>query len=591
MEEGLENHIGTWKNLVHPEDRGITLKLIRNLLEGQGDKFEGEFRMRHKDGSYRNILSRAFLVHDDQGHPVRLVGTHVDITERKLIEAKLRVSEEFVRNILDNVDQGFLVIDRDFRIIAANKAYCVWSNADRDGVIGRHCYEVSHKTLRPCYEEGEECALKSVFETGEPHTAMHKHQDADGNTLYVETKAFPLKDSSGIVTSAIETIHDITERRLLEAEQLKTQKLEAIGTLAGGVAHDFNNLLQGVFGYMTMAKVTLDDKQVALTMLDQAEEALNMTISLTKQLLTFSKGGRPVTKSISVRAVIENSVRFALSGSRSYSRIEIGKDLWPVQADEGQVAQVIQNIVLNANEAMPEGGTVEISARNVELAEAGSALLPKGGRFVRISIKDSGSGIAESNIQKIFDPYFTTKEKGTGLGLATSYSIVKNHGGMIEVASEPNGGSVFSIYLPAGEEREGKELPIPSASETRKGKILVMDDEDLIRYVVKEMVRSLGHIAETAVTGEEAVDKFTRARNEGKPFDIVILDLTVRGGMGGEQTVKLLREIDPSVKAVVSSGYSEDPAVSDFGSYGFSAFLSKPYMIDVLRETLNTLLS
>ncbi len=356
--------------------------------------------------------------------------------ERKRTEEKIRESEQFIRNILDTVDEGFIVIDRNYRILTANKAYCSQAALPCDEAIGKHCYEISHQANRPCYEEGEECAVLQVFETGESHTAVHKHTDHDGHMIYVETKAFPIKDDSGRVTSVIETINNITEKHLLEEERLKTQKLESIGTLAGGIAHDFNNLLQGIFGYISMAKMTLDQREKSLAMLEQAEKALHQSVNLTTQLLTFSKGGNPVKKSLSLLPVIENAARFALSGSRSDYRISNALDLWRVEADEGQLGQVIQNIVLNADQAMPLGGNVEIAAKNVSAADA---LLPRsiaGKDHVLITIRDSGVGIPEQYLGKIFDPYFTTKEKGSGLGLATSYSIIKNHGGVIDVVSE-----------------------------------------------------------------------------------------------------------------------------------------------------------
>ncbi len=590
-DEELNNHIDTCKALMHPDDRDSCFAFVRGFLESRADKFEIEYRLRRKDGEYLDILSRAFLVRDSGGMPLRLVGTHVDITERKKMQEAFRRSEEFIRNILDNVDEGFLVVDRDFSILTANKAYCAWNNATSAGIIGRHCYEVSHRAARPCDERGEECAVKRVFETGQPCTAMHKHEDPNGKIMYVETKAFPLRDSSGSVTSAIETIHNITERHLLEAEQLKSQKLEAIGTLAGGIAHDFNNLLQGIFGNISMAKLSLDREEVALARLEQAEKALNMSVSLAIQLLTFSKGGSPVKKNISLKAVIENAANFALSGSRCHFDADISRDLWHVEADEGQIGQVMQNIILNANEAMPEGGAVAISAGNVEVPVGSSASLPKGGKFVKISVRDSGIGIPEHYLSRIFDPYFTTKQRGSGLGLATSYSIVRNHGGVIGAASRAGKGSTFTVFLPAATgPADEQPSPRPAARMARKGNILFMDDEDIVTQVVKAMIDILGHDVVCAANGEEAIEKFKRARDEGRPFDVVILDLTVKGGMGGEQALGRLREIDSGIKAIVSSGYSDSPVVSDYRSYGFSAFLNKPYMIEALRDSLNALL-
>ena len=537
-----------------------------------------------------NVLLRWSLLSGTADQGRHALVSVVDITERKEAEERIRQSEEFIRNMLDTVDEGFIVIDRDFRILTANKAYCDQVGKGSDEIIGRHCYEISHKTNRPCYEDGEECAVRQVFATGQPHAVIHKHMDNDGHLLFVDTKGYPIKDASGTVTSVIETINNITERHLLEEERLKTQKLESIGTLAGGIAHDFNNLLQGIFGYISMAKISLDREEKAFAMLDQAEKALHQSVSLTTQLLTFSKGGKPVKKRISLLPVIEDAAKFALSGSKSNCQLEIERDLWHVDADGGQVGQVIQNVVLNADHAMPEGGIVSVTAKNVLKPDKGHPPLPKG-KYVEISVQDSGIGIPEKYLQKIFDPYFTTKEKGSGLGLATSYSIIRNHGGLIDVVSESGKGTTIRIYLPALEaEREFKETHLVS-SVVRKGKVLVMDDENMVRTIAGELIKALGHEVDLAEHGEAAIEKYQAAMKSGEPFDIVILDLTVRGGMGGRNTVERLRVIDPGVRAVVSSGYSDDAVVADYEKYGFKARLTKPYNVEDLRDTLHTLLS
>ncbi len=531
-------------------------------------------------------------LYDDNGSAIGLVGIIRDVTERKLAEEKIRQSEQFIRNIHDTVDEGIIVIDRDYLIMTANRAYCAQAGRSGDEVIGRHCFEVSHKTSRPCFDEGEDCAVRRVFATGEPHAALHKHRDRDGQVLYVETRAFPIRDNTGRVTSAIETINNITEKHLLEEERLKTQKLESIGTLAGGIAHDFNNLLQGIFGFISMAKLTIDQREKSLAMLEQAEKALHQSVNLTTQLLTFSKGGKPVRKPILLAPVITSSVEFGLSGSRSSHRLNVDPDLWPVDGDAGQLAQVIQNIVLNADQSMPLGGCVQITARNIAPSDA---RLPHGLKkqdHVEIEIRDSGVGIPEQYLDKIFDPYFTTKEKGSGLGLATSYSIVRNHDGQILVQSEVGKGTTITIYLPALEEApeslHSVEKMLPSM--TKALRVLVMDDEELIRKLVTELLRALGHEVEVARHGNEAVEKYRAAMTTGRPFDVVILDLTIRGGMGGTETLQKLREMDASVKAVVSSGYADNAVLSGFLDHGFKAGLKKPYDIHELQAVLTTLM-
>jgi two-component system cell cycle sensor histidine kinase/response regulator CckA len=383
---------------------------------------------------------------------------------------------------------------------------------------------------------------------------------------------------------------DLSERKQLEEERLKAQKLESIGTLAGGIAHDFNNLLQGIFGYIAMARMTYDQKEKSLAMLEQAEKALHQSVNLTTQLLTFSKGGKPVRMPIALESVIENAAKFALSGSRTEYRMNIDPGLWHVNADAGQLGQVIQNIVLNADQAMPLGGVVKISARNTPANDVSLPSTLATNHYVVLSIEDNGVGISEEYLGKIFDPYFTTKEKGSGLGLATSYSIIRNHDGQIHVSSKIGKGSVFSIYLPAvpeGVEARTSEQVTPAAP--TRTRVLVMDDEELIRNLARELLNALGHEVEVAAHGEESVAKYQAAMASGKPFGAVILDLTIRGGMGGADTVKRLREIDPGVRAIVSSGYSQDAVIADHSNHGFMAFLKKPYNVDELRNVLDSL--
>jgi len=577
-------------DMIHPDDRPALQKAIEETIR-TGKHFSIDYRFIMRDGTTRIIHAQAELVVDDSGSEIILSGTGQDITERKEAEENIRQSEEFVRGILNTVDEGFIVINPDYRIITANKAYCCQAGCAEQEILGRHCYEISHRSNRPCFEEGEECAVRRVYATGEPHSALHRHIDSQHEILYVETKAYPIKDAVGRVTSVIETINNITEKYLLEEERLRVQKLESIGTLAGGIAHDFNNLLQGIFGYMSMAKMSVDEPERVKAMLLQAEEALHLAVNLTTQLLTFSKGGKPVKKLIRLEQVVTNAIKFALSGSQTTYVLKMTPNLWPVEVDAGQVAQVVQNIVLNANEAMNGKGSVHISAANTEITGESVPGLPGGGRFVRIEIQDSGKGISEQNLKKIFDPYFTTKEKGSGLGLATSYSIIRNHDGIITVTSEEHRGTTFAIYLPAAKDcRRAEESAVAEEKTAKNGRILLMDDEELVRDVAQKMIMALGHEVQCAGDGETTIDLFRQARESGNPFEVVILDLTVKGGMGGEETINKLRLIDPDVVAIVSSGYAENSVVADFRTFGFSAALNKPYTLAALRNCINELL-
>ncbi len=577
-------------NLVTSEYRQLFKQLNERVFRGESGVLE--FEVVGIKGTRRWLETHAVPFRNEKQEIIALLGVTRDITERKRMEEALRQNEEFLRNTLDSVDEGFLVIDRDFRIQLANKAYANWVGMEIIDIIGSKCHEITHKVFTPCFETGVVCAVKMTFDTGMPHRTVHQHTDKDGNWIYIETRTFPAKDSFGNVTSVIEVLSDITEKHLLEEERMKTQKLESIGTLAGGIAHDFNNLLQGVFGYIAAARLRMANPEVALSLLEQAEEALQLSVNLTAQLLTFSKGGKPVKKLIRIRPAVENAMKFALSGSHSNYKMDIADELWSIEADEGQLAQVIQNIVLNANQAMAGSGTVHVSLANEDIAKDTILGLPDGGRFVRICIQDTGTGISEQNISKIFDPYFTTKQKGSGLGLATSYSIIRNHGGVIEVKSEINSGTTFTIYLPASRDVEVAAATTASAAVgTKKGRVLLMDDEEMIRNVAREMIEALGHDVVSAEDGKKAIELYRQAREDNRPFDLVILDLTVKGGMGGEEAIKIIREIDPNVKAVVSSGYAGSSIVANYREYGFLAILNKPYRIDALKDCLNLLVS
>jgi PAS domain S-box-containing protein len=574
--------------LIHPDEREAATERLDAMLRGGTDSVQ--FRYRHRDGSYRWIESTGRNIVSADGTVLGSILGSRDVTERKRAEEALHKSEEMRRGVLDSVDEGFIVVDRDYRILTANRAYCAQVAVPAASLIGMRCFEVSHRLARPCHESGEDCAVRRAFASGRPTTANHTHREADGQVLYVETRAFPLRDEAGEVSSVIEAVTNMTEKHLLEQERLKTQKLEAIGTLAGGIAHDFNNLLQGVFGYISLARLKCDDKEQGLAALTEAEKALHLSVKMTNQLLTFSKGGKPVKRPIPVRPTVESAVKFALSGSRSASHIS-GDDLWLVDADEGQIGQVIQNIVLNADQAMPAGGRISIAMRNV--APPGGDLpqsLPPG-TYVEITIADTGGGISQHDAARIFDPYFTTKEKGTGLGLATSYSIIKNHGGLIDMKSKLGEGTVFSLYLPAAQ--GARTAPLVGTADAlpaggRKGRVLLMDDEAVVRNVAGELIRALGHDVEFASHGEEALAMYREAMRTARAYDAVILDLTIRGGMGGAETMQRLLRLDRDVTAVVSSGYSDDAVTSNYGENGFKAFLKKPYNVDQLQQVLNT---
>ena len=502
---------------------------------------------------------------------------------------ELRESEELYRLVTKVAPNAITVADPSGVIRMVNpKALELFGHQDEKDVIGRKVFDwIAPESMQTAVE-----ALGELLAKGLVTDFELRLKRKDGTLFVGDASASLLRDPEGQPKMLVIVTADKTRKKHAEAEQLKLQKLEAIGLLAGGIAHDFNNLLQGIFGYVAMAqKKIYNNPDDAIAMLTQAEQAIDQSVNLTSQLLTFAKGGRPIKEKIALRQTIENATRFALSGSGSTYAIHRSDDLWTCHADGGQISQVIQNLVLNASQAMHQSGTVDIAATNVELNKGDHHLLPEGGRFVKIEVRDTGIGIPPQYLTKVFDPYFTTKPKGSGLGLATSYSIVNRHGGAITVSSEQDKGSMFCIFLPAvsGEAPQAAGFAPASSSDKGQGQVLVMDDEMMVRDVAGKMIESCGYVVKYAADGSEAVSKVREAKESGQPFDVVILDLTVKGGMGGEEAIWKIREIAPGVKAVVSSGYADNSVISDYRAHGFDVYLNKPYSLAALKNCLNNL--
>ena len=374
----------------------------------------------------------------------------------------------------------------------------------------------------------------------------------------------------------------------------QAQKMESVGILAGGIAHDFNNLLATIMGNISLAKMMSKPEDKMFNVLTRAEKESLRAKDLTQQLLTFSKGGAPVKKIVAIPRIIKDSANIALRGSKVSCDVSLPDGIWPVEADEGQLIQAINNIIINADQAMPEGGIIKVQAENIRIDGSNGLRIPEG-TYVRISIQDQGIGISEENLAKIFDPFFTTKPKGTGLGLTTAYSIIKKHNGVIKVDSKIGIGTTFQIYLPASHEEiresqkrtEKLENPI---HKNGKGNILVMDDEATVRETTKDILAHFGYEVVCAGDGTETINYYRKAKESGHPFDLVIIDLTIKGGMGGKEALDELIKFDPKVKSIVSSGYSNDPIMADFRKYGFCGFVTKPYKVEELIKTLNQVL-
>jgi len=416
-------------------------------------------------------------------------------------------------------------------------------------------------------------------------TREYRIKGNGGAVLWVQERGQIICREDGGIAHVSGVFFDITERKLFEEERLMFNKMESLGVLAGGIAHDFNNILTVILGSINLATLEVPSENPGQEVLSEAEKACFQAQTLARQLLTFAKGGVPVKTQVSVENLIVESTTFACRGSQVRCDFALPADLWTIEADAGQISQVLQNLIINAIQAMPTGGTIKIQAENLARPDSNLSLRP--GRYVKISLQDQGPGVPAENLSKIFDPYFTTKRHGSGLGLATAYSIIKNHNGYITADSKMGLGTNFHLYLPAAKRQIASQPEKSKELLLGKGKILVMDDDDAVRAVLGKMIVHLGYEAELARDGQEAINIFSEARAAGQPFDVVILDLTVPGGMGGKEAMAILRRIDPHVKAIASSGYSDDPVMADFRKFGFNAIIPKPYRVAEAGKVLH----
>jgi PAS domain S-box-containing protein len=371
---------------------------------------------------------------------------------------------------------------------------------------------------------------------------------------------------------------DVTDKMRLLEKLNKSEKIESLGVLAGGIAHDFNNMLTSIMATLNLMREEIGPDDPNYHKIEEGERSVMRATELTKQLLTFSRGGEPIKRVIELQAFIKETAEFSTRGTGITLEMDLDEDLCPVEADEGQLLQVISNLIINARQAMPEGGMITVSGRNCSIDEESGLPLPPG-RYTVISIEDRGMGIPQENLNRIFDPYFTTKKKGSGLGLSITHSIIVKHGGYIEVSSVLNKGTRFTIYLPSTEKPVCSMTESRSISSPTTGSILIMDDEEDILSVLSQLLTARGYRVECATRGEEAIPMYEKALDEGRPYDLVIMDLTIKGGLGGKEAIQELRRIDPFVTAIVSSGYSNDPVMANYRDYGFSAVVEKPYRI------------
>jgi len=498
-----------------------------------------------------------------------------DLAERNQSRAALQESAQRMSDILENTSDGFFALDHEWKFTFVNPQAEKLLIRHRDKLIGRSFWEEFPELNGSAFEEN--CRRVISEETPVEFEAS----DGAGK-IWFEFHAYP---SGGGVSVFF---RDVTERKQIEEERLTTSKLESLGTLAGGIAHDLNNILTVISGNIGLAQIEAPNAAGNLrSSLSRAAHAAQHASRLSSQLLTFSKGGAPLKRVTAISELLEQAAEFSLYGSNLRADIDIPADLWKAEIDPGQIEQVINALLINAREAMPQGGIVRVSGHNVQVEEKSGLPLPAG-RYVKLAIADRGSGIDDGLAAKIFDPYFTTKPAGGGLGLSISYSITKKHGGLLHLESSSPQGSTFAFYLPAAASAvatAGRPFA-GGVSHFKHQRILVMDDEAAIRDLTSQLLETLGYEVTAVTDGLEAVRTYEQAQRQGENFQAVILDATIRGGMGGLATIEHLRNLDPNITAIVCSGYSDEAALSQFLAYGFRGALPKPFTRAELANTL-----
>ena len=546
-------------------------------------------------------------IRDADGHVVQMIEVLRDITEQEktaeslkatLLELEksdraLQKSEAFMQNILQSIDEGFIVIAPDYRIISANKAYCRQVKCKTDKILGKHCYEVSHHRDKPCYLAGEECAPARTYRTGAPSLAIHTHYDSEKNPVYIETRSYPIKDESGAVIAVIETLNNITEVRKLEEQLRHAQKMEAIGTLAGGIAHDFNNILTAIIGYGNLMQIRMREDDPSFPQLKQMLAAGDRAARLTSGLLAFSRKQVMNLKTVNVNGIIMDLRKMLerIIGEDIEFKVSAASEDLIVNADAGQIEQVLMNLASNARDAMPQGGNLTIETGRTPMDNRFIATHGFGepGGYAMITVKDTGTGMDEAIRQRIFEPYFTTKElgRGTGLGLSIAFGIVKQHKGFMECLSEVEKGAKFNIYIPLTEQVVEKGVVEPSESlPTGAETVLIAEDDATVRTLTKEMLADYGYMVIEAVDGEDAVRKFKDNQDRIKLllFDVI---LPKKSGRAAYEEIK---RMSPEIKTIFFSGYARE-LIQDRGVFEQGTeFLQKPVSLKDLLKKIRAIL-
>lgn len=575
------------EQLIHPDDVDRVMRYHRDRFQNHLAPTRYEFRGLGKNGE------TIYLEVDVVGLKMKnqLMATRCyfwDITHRVLSERTIQESEERYRTLFQGSKDEIYVYSlgaglQPGNYINVNDAACARLGYSKNELLSKSPMDVDSNH----HSERFQAILDQIVHK-KHHIFETMHMTKDGREYPVEVSSHLLELAGQTVVMSI--ARDTTERKRIEEEVQKSQRFESIGLLAGGIAHDFNNLLSIILGNAQLAGMMSAQNKDLSRFLHNIEQGAAQASTLTQQLLTFSKGGAPIREVQPLAGLIKNAVQLALSGLDEYAVFDLSEDLYSAEIDKGQIRQVIHNLILNSAQAMPNGGVIKISAKNVHSKSRRRLQHLGPGPYVQISIKDSGIGIPKSELQKIFDPYYTTKKDGSGLGLTVAYSIIKKHDGLLTVDSKPGKGTTVHIYLPAVIQKQAKASAKQPRPDVHIGSVIVMDDEDLVLDVAEAMLKQLGFRVECTKNGEELLTSYERAvLSQNKP-DLVLMDLTVSAGMGGVEAIRALQSLDPHAKAIVSSGYSNDEILSNYRKYGFAGVVAKPYTLDDLERTITEVL-
>ncbi|MFH1146708.1 MAG: PAS domain S-box protein [Pseudomonadota bacterium] len=571
----------TLADVIHPLDADIIGNLTETIMAGSSPEKAFSFRVLDPEGVSRTVEMRISVFRDNNETEILGIGRHAPEQEK---ESGIKQTREEFEVLFNSITDGISVVDREYRILRANQGMAHQRGLPLDKMIGERCYEIYYGRPSPC----DNCVVERTFRTGEASSKTRERIRNDGTIVSAEVLTFPIVDCRNEVIQVVEYSRDITEKKALEQQLLQAQKMESIGVLAGGIAHDFNNLLSGILGYASLLKTKLSSGHQFYKYADTIENSAVKAARLINQLLTFSRAGKSSKKIIDINSIIRETIQILERAIDKGIRIqtEMEDSLWALAADPFQIEQVLLNICINARDAMPDGGVLTIKTENTRIPAIDPAVpaeVPPG-RYVRISVSDTGAGM-EKNIQgKIFDPFFTTKDKtkGTGLGLAVVYGIVKDHNGHIQVESEPGKGAKFDLYIPASTKKPTDPAPGTELKESFSGSeiILLVDDEDVVRGLGKEILEYQGYKVILAGNGLEAVGIYEK---QNQRIDLVILDI-IMPGISGVQTFERLKAINPAVKVIFSSGYSPNGCNAPGLKADSVKFIQKPYKMEELSK-------